>query len=163
MLPNISPKSSFGRPQSHILTPLTPSNSETNLYRNFIPTRPGFEPGFRPFPLSKPEIGPGVPDFNPDPSLIKLTDTNNSAIQLALYVLKISESEYRSMSVTDLERFPRSYPENHAVDILIENKKKHFSPGRKDYPIIRDHMIKPNSDELDNFMSMSYTNLSPRK
>ncbi len=126
---------------------LTPSNSLTRLPIN-----------------SNSSINP-FPDFNPDPKLIKFIDVNSEAIKLALYTLRISESEYASMSVEDFKRFPNTIPESYAVNILIENKKKSnltISPIKKSSPLR--HEIKSNYsiesaqlpvDELDNFIKQN--------
>lgn len=102
------------------------------------------------------------PDLNPDPSLIRFISIENEALKLALHTLRISESEYIGMSVEDLRRFPNTIPESYAVNILIEYKKNSgiiISPIKKGSPLRKEikfnEMIPPQTDELDNLVSIS--------
>lgn len=105
------------------------------------------------------------PDFNPD-TIIKFGNFHNSAVNLALYTLKISKQEYVSMSIEDLKRFPNNYPNEYALDILFEDKKKfigtsptiskNISPIKKSSPLRNEMKLNHDIDELDNLVNQSY-------
>ncbi len=111
-----------------------------------------------------------LPDFNPDPALLKFGNFHDSAVNLALYTLKISKQEYASMTIEDLKRFPNNYPNGYALDILIEDKKssigigsifpKSISPVKRSSPLRNEINLNsnknPDIDELDNLVNQTY-------
>jgi hypothetical protein len=127
---------------------LTPSNSVNSLIRD----------------ISKPDLN--CPDYNPDSSLIKIGNFHDSAVNLALYTLKITKQEYASMSMEDLRRYPNTHPNGYAIDILIEDKKtslevgsifpKTISPIKRSSPLHNEIKINQFTDELDNLVVQGY-------